>query len=445
MFHINLSTTLNNDNLLKTSMFTFKKGVLLPEEKLTAKSPIVVAPLPDKVVIPLQQHIGAPCEPLVKVGERVRIYQKIADTKIPNSAPIHASASGTVVDIADFPSPLGVDAKSIVIERNGDKEPDLRKKDVESYSSKRLLELVRESGIVGLGGAAFPTHLKLQPQKPVDTIILNGSECEPYLTSDHRLMLEHAQDIIMGLRVEMKILGVQKAYIGIEDNKRDAVLSLQKFVENDKTIKVVELKTKYPEGAEKILIKAILNRECPHSSLPSEVGVVVSNVATAKAIYDAVYYERPLIERVVTVTGAVKKPQNLLVRIGTPLKILLDFCKSSEPQKIVVGGPMMGVAQYTDQVPVTKATTGIVVFDKPVEERPMHCIRCGRCVDACPYNLVPTTIAKASEKGKFQLAELYHAMECMECGCCSYVCPSNIPLVQHIRVAKAEIMKGKKK
>jgi electron transport complex protein RnfC len=425
-------------------MLTFKKGVFPHEAKLTSSSQIVAAHLPTKVILPLQQHIGAQCEPLVKIGDKVTICQKIAESNNPNSVPIHASISGTVVDIADYATPLGFETRSIVIEQGNaaEAQPKLPQAD---YSQQQLLDVIKEAGIVGLGGAAFPTHLKLQPKQHVDTLILNGCECEPYLTSDHRLMLEHAKEIIMGLRVEMKVLGVSKAYIAIESNKSDAMLALQKELPNNSEIAVVALKTKYPEGAEKILIKAVTGRYCRHTKLPSEVGVVVSNVATAKAIHDAVYLGKPLIERVVTVTGAVANPQNLLVRIGTPVRELLDFCKASNFQMLIVGGPMMGISQYTDQVPVINGTTGILVFDHAEEQHISHCIRCGRCVDACPYNLLPTTIAKASQKGMYMLAELHYAMECMECGCCAYVCPSKIPLVQHIRLAKAEIAKRKQK
>jgi electron transport complex protein RnfC len=422
---------------------SFKRGVHLRDSKLSADAKIVQAPVPKRVVIPLLQHIGAPCEPLVKIGDKVKRYQKIADTKAPCSAPIHASISGTVTDISKHPSPNGTNVLSIVIEQSGE-DGSAPKKDTKAdrLSPEQLLERIREAGIVGMGGAGFPTHIKLKPKTKVDTVVLNGSECEPFLTADHRLMVEHAEEIMKGLELEMKILKVRRAIVAIEENKQEAVEEMRKFA--NKRIEVIPLKTKYPEGAEKILIKAVLGRECAHTRLPSGVGVVVSNVATAKAIHDAVYYRKPLTERVVTVTGDVSEPKNFMVRIGTPIHDLISICGAGNPDKIISGGPMMGVAQYTDKVPVSKTCNGVLVISKAVDETPLHCIRCGRCVDACPYFLVPTEIARAAEHGRFGLADHLHAKECMECGCCSYVCPSNIPLVQHIRVAKAETLKQEK-
>lgn len=426
---------------------SFKKGVHPREEKLTQDKPIILGPIPKKVIIPLQQHIGQACEPIVNIGDKVKLYQKIAEPKGKISAAVHSSICGKVVDICEFPTPLGISTKSIVIERNDEKEQQLDfDKSADNYNPRQLLDLIREAGVVGLGGACFPTHIKLQPTKPIDTLIVNGCECEPFLTNDHRLMLEKAEEIIKGAKIELKILGIEKAMIAIERNKEDSIAHFEKLLKDEKDISVVCLKTKYPQGAEKILIKAVLNRNCRHSALPMDVGVIVSNVATAKAIYNAVYYKKPLVERVVTVTGDVNSPQNILVRIGTLVRDLINFCNGyrGTPAKLIAGGPMMGVANYTDEVPVTKGTTGILVLNRLQEETKIHCVNCSRCVDACPYNLLPTTIAKASEKSNWQLAELYHAMECMECGCCAYVCPSKIPLVQHIRLAKAEIAKVRK-
>ena len=426
---------------------SFKRGLHLADSKLSAEAKIVVAPVPKRVVIPLQQHIGQICEPLVRIGDKVKLYQKIADSNALVSAPVHSSVSGVVLDIREHPSPNGLSVMSIIIEKSDEKEMNLDyDAGAESYDAKRILGLIREAGIVGLGGAAFPTHVKLQPKKHVDTLIVNGCECEPYLTADYRLMLEKTEEIVKGIRLELKVLDIESAIVAIEDNKPMAVQAMKNALAGDKDISVVTLKTKYPEGAEKLLIKVLLGRKCKHSSLPSDVGVLVSNVATCRAVHDAVYCKKPLVERVVTVTGDVRNPKNLLVRIGTQFSDVIKFCggHTGVASKLISGGPMMGTANFTDEVPVTKATTGIIVMDKIDRHKEMHCIGCGRCVDACPYDLMPTIIAKASAKSNWQLAELYYAMECMECGCCAYVCPSRIPLVQHIRLAKQEISKLKK-
>jgi len=427
---------------------TFKKGVHLLESKITAKEKIVIAALPKKVVIPLQQHIGAPCEPLVKVGDYVKKYQKIGDSKAPISAPVHASISGKVIAIKEYPHPLGKDILSVVIGGDDkDEEMTSEKKDIDKLSKEKLMEIIREAGIVGLGGATFPTHIKLNPpkEKKVDTLIINGAECEPYLTTDHRIMLEFPDEIIKGIRIIQKIIQLKKIFIGIEENKKDSIRLLQN---KDPSIKVILLKTKYPQGAEKILIKTITNKEVPSGGLPMDVGVIVQNIATVKTIHDAVYESKPLIERVITVTGAVKKPKNMLVRIGTPIKDIIQQCGGyfGEPRKIIFGGPMMGIAQKTDEAPVIKGTCGILVQNKQTInlEKESYCIKCAKCVDVCPINLMPILIAKASENKKFDLAREYGALDCFECGCCAYICPSKIPLVQKIKDVKLEIQKNAK-
>lgn len=427
---------------------TFKRGVQLIGYKLTSKEKIIPAKLPSKVVIPLQQHTGAICEPLVKVGDIIKKYQKIGDSKSYVSAPMHASISGKVTEIDIYHHPLGKKVLSIVIESDGkDEALPLEKRDVERLSREILLTIIKEAGIVGLGGATFPTHVKLNPpkEKKIDTLIINGAECEPFLTADHRVMLEHYFDIIQGIHVIMKIIGIRKTFIGIEANKIEAIKLFEKELQYDPSIHVFALKTKYPQGAEKILIKTITGKEVPSGGLPMDVGVLVQNIGTVKAIYDASYEGKPLIERVVTITGAVKRPKNLLVRIGTPLKEVIEQCGGylGEPQKIIFGGPMMGIAQYTDDVPIIKGTSGVVVQNKQTinKQEESYCIRCGRCVDVCPIHLMPTLIAKASEKKKYDLAKEYHALDCFECGSCAYACPSKIPLVQYIKVAKNEIIK----
>jgi len=427
---------------------TFKRGVHFLELKFTASKKIVKAALPKKVVIPLQQHIGAICEPLVKVGDHVKKYQKIGESKSFVSAPVHASVSGKVTEIKEYPHPLGKKILSIVIESDGkDEEIAEKPMGIEKLSKEQLLEIIKEAGIVGLGGATFPTHIKLSPpkEKRINTLIINGAECEPYLTTDHRVMLEFPDQIIKGIKLIMRITGVKRTFIGIENNKKDAIQILEKK-NNNSDIKIIPLKTKYPQGAEKILIKSIIKKEVPSGGLPMDIGVIVHNVGTVKAIYDAVYENKPLIERVITVTGAVKEPKNILVRIGTPVKDIIQQCSGylGEPKKLIIGGPMMGLAQHTDEVPIIKGTSGILVQNKQTinTEEESYCIKCGRCVDVCPINLMPTLIAKYAEKEKFDLAKEYGALDCFECGCCAYVCPSKIPLVQQIKIAKNEISKN---
>lgn len=314
-------------------------------------------------------------------------------------------------------------------------------------SPDALRQIIREAGVVGLGGAAFPTHVKLAPppDKRVDTLILNGVECEPYLTCDHRIMVEATAEIVEGMKILMHVLGVRSGIIGIERNKPDAIAAMREAVKGEPGIRVVDLPVKYPQGAEKQLIQVLLGKEVPAGGLPADVGVVVQNVMTARAVYQAVRYGRPLVERVVTVTGeGVRDPQNLRVRLGTPVSLLVEACGgfTEEPGKIILGGPLMGMAQYRLDVPVVKGTSGVIVFPRSVAaaagER-LPCIRCGRCVEACPMSLVPSHITLFSEAGQFEETERYHVFDCIECGICGYVCPSRRPMVQLIRFAKTAL------
>lgn len=428
---------------------SFRGGVHPPEEKITSQKPIQELPLPKKVVIPLSQHTGVPAAPVVKVGDRVKTGQKIGETQGPISSTIHASLSGKVVDISDYPHPLGPPSLAITIESDGKDEyhPDIKhNNEYFRLHPNEIREIVREAGIVGLGGAAFPTYIKLSPSedKWIDTVILNGCECEPYLTCDHRLMIEKTYEIIEGLKFIARTLEVTFCYIGIEKNKRDAIKAVEEEIHNEANMEVAPLKTKYPQGSEKQLIKAILNREVPSGGLPLDVGVVVQNVGTALAISEAVKKGRPLIERVVTVTGkGIKNPANLKVRIGTLFQDLIDYCGGfvGRPGKIIMGGPLMGFSQYTTLVPVIKGTTGILILPQEemeeVEER--ACIRCGRCVDACPAGITPNLIGKFASKDRFDWAREYGALDCMECGVCAYLCPAKIPLVQLIKYAKTQL------
>ncbi len=429
---------------------TFERGVHPHDSKeLTAHKPIEKAHLPKRVVIPLSQHIGAPAKAEVNIGEEIKKYQLIGSPPGFVSAPVHASLSGKVIAIGDFLHPSGRMIPSIVIESDG-KDEGVPLKDNPDYlrlSPDEIKGLIRDAGIVGLGGAAFPTSVKLSPpkEKPVDTVILNGAECEPYLTADHRLMVERPREIVNGLKLIMKALGVSKGYIGIENNKPDAIEAMEAVVANESDIEVRTLTVKYPQGAEKMLIKAIIGREVPpKGGLPMDVGVVVQNVGTALAIYEAVRYGKPLIERVVTVTGkGIREPKNMMVRIGTMLTELLEDCGGlvDGAVKVIVGGPMMGFAQWSLDVPVVKGTSGILVQTEedffPSEEY-FTCIRCGRCVDVCPMGLNPSMLSILSEKGHYEEAKEYNLFDCFECGSCAFVCPSKRPMVQFIRLAKSQ-------
>ncbi|KXZ40174.1 electron transport complex protein RnfC [Alkalithermobacter thermoalcaliphilus JW-YL-7 = DSM 7308] len=434
---------------------TFRGGVHPPHrKKYTEHIPIKRASDPKVAYIPLQQHIGAACTPIVNVGDTVKVGQKIGQPQGFVSAPVHSSISGKVKAIKEHPTPGG-NTLCIIIEndfKNEIHESVKSKGDIQTLTKEEILEIIKEGGIVGMGGAGFPTHVKLSPpkEKKIDTVILNGAECEPYLTADHRIMLENSEDIVYGLKAIMKVLDVNKGYIGIEDNKMDAIEAMKKAVKDEKNIEVVPLKTKYPQGAEKQLIYACIKKEVPSGGLPMDVGVVVNNVGTAAQIAKTIKTGMPLIERVTTVTGScIKNPQNLIIKIGTLFKDIIDECGGfkEEVGKVIMGGPMMGLAQYTLDVPVIKGASGILCLNKKEATIPKSksCIRCGKCVYICPANLQPLYISAHSLKYNFDKSEEYKALDCIECGSCSFICPSKRPLLQSIRVAKREIIAKKRK
>jgi Na+-translocating ferredoxin:NAD+ oxidoreductase subunit C len=435
---------------------TFKQGIH-PEynKELTRDKPLKKAKRPDKVVIPLQQHIGAPCKPLVKKGDHVNLGQKIGDSESFVSAPIHASVSGIVKDISKIMTPSGKEAMAVFIEADKDDiidESIKPKGSLETLSPKEIKDIIKEAGIVGLGGAMFPTHVKLSipDDKEVDYLILNGAECEPYLTVDYRIMIERSEDVLFGLKVLMKAVGVNKAIIGIEDNKPEAIKAMEKVVINEPGIELKVLETKYPQGGEKMLIKAILGREVPSGGLPLDVGVIVNNITTAVAISDVIKTGMPLIERSISITGrGINEPSNLIFRIGTSIKDLIKEAGGYKgvPGKVILGGPMMGVSQHETDVPGLKGTSGILVL--PREEVPDYdpqpCIKCARCVDVCPTFLMPVTLANFVEHEMYDELEKYNVLNCIECGSCSYICPAKRPLLHYIRIGKAEIIARKRK
>ncbi|MCD5401797.1 electron transport complex subunit RsxC [candidate division NPL-UPA2 bacterium] len=420
--------------------------------ELTRDKPIREAKLPGKVVIPLSQHTGALAEPRVKVGDEVKVGTRIGESDKFISSPIHSSLSGKVAAIEKHSHPVLGSALAVVIEGDGKderEEPTLR--EPEEVTPEEVRKIIAWAGIVGLGGAAFPTHVKLTPPqgKRIDTFILNGAECEPYLTGDYRIMVERANGVVQGLRLIMRTLGVKQAYVGVEKDKVEAIESLSEALRGEEGVEVVPLEVRYPQGAEKQLIKTLLDREVPSEGLPLDVGCVVNNVGTALAIYEAVKFGKPLYERVVTVTGrAVNNPLNLRARIGTPIGALIEECGGfrEDAGKVIVGGPMMGLAQYTLDVPVTKGTSGILCLrerEAALREE-MPCIRCARCVDTCPMGLLPTELRKEVRARRWEKLSDYNLLDCMECGCCQYVCPAHIPLVHLFKLGKSELARLKR-
>lgn len=428
---------------------TFPGGVHPPEEKEHSRSkPIRKIPLPPTVTIPMIQHLGAPCKPLVKKGDRVMRGTMVGEAGGYVSAPVHASTSGKVAKVEPVDHPFGRRILSVIIEADGEdgwEEGADTPQDYSKLPPQEKKELIFKAGLVGMGGAAFPTHVKLSPpsHKPIDTFILNGVECEPYLTADHRLMLENPEEILKGMAIIMEILGVKRGIVGIENNKPDAIKIMEERASAFDGITVEGLRVKYPQGAEKQLIKALLGREVPSGGLPMDVGVVVHNVGTSFAVYEAVALRKPLIERVVTVAGdGITEPGNFLVRIGASIQVLLEEAGvRPAAARLVMGGPMMGLAQYSADTMVIKGTSGILVLMDDSLYEPHNCIRCGSCVRACPMQLIPSELSILCEGMNFVLAREKNLLDCIECGACTFVCPAKRPIVHQVKFGKAEVQR----
>ncbi len=431
---------------------TFDKGVHPKDHKeLTAHKAVRTALLPKTVIIPLQQHIGPPCECLVKKGDIVTEGQKIGEGVSFISAPVHASISGKVKDIDAYPHPSGRKVPSVVIEGDGETknwEEGKLKVSLDKITAEEIRDRVRDAGIVGMGGAAFPTSVKLTLPKgrKIHTVILNGCECEPYLTSDHRVMIEDPEKVVWGIKALMKATGASRGIIGIEENKPEAVRAIRDVHDGAPGIETFVFETKYPQGAEKMLIAAAINKKVPTGALPLDVGVLVNNVGTAAALYDLFHYNKPLIERIVTVTGdALKEPGNLLVRIGATFEEVINQCggikRETTEVEVLNGGPMMGITQSVLTVPVIKGTSGITVLGaEGIKKKSIEpCIRCASCVDACPMGLMPYRLGDLGIRARVDDFMKWAGMNCIECGCCSYVCPSRRPLLQWIRLGKLRV------
>lgn len=426
---------------------TFKNGTHPEGNKHHTKDkPIEVLNAPVMVILPVSMHIGAPAKICINVGDDVKMGQEIAQAGGFVSAPVHATVSGKVTKIENALHPNGLKVMSVFIENDFKDElhESVKPIEYENMTQDELCDALFKSGIVGHGGAAFPTHVKVKSGiGKIDTIIVNGAECEPYITSDHRLLLENPQEIIGGIEILMKIFGVRNVLLGIEKNKANTFERIEEQIHGNDSIKLCPLEEKYPQGAEKQLIYALTKREVPTKKLPADAGCAVFNVDTCGAIYRYFTQGLPMMRRIVTVSGsAISNPKNLDVRIGTPIKELIEYCGGflRDPYKLLMGGPMMGVAQFSTEIPVIKGTNAILAFDKTGDlPTPTQCIRCGKCVDVCPMSLMPTYIYHYGENNDLESLNDYNTMDCIECGACSYVCPAKLPLVQGIRAGKHKI------
>ena len=440
---------------------TFKiGGVHPPENKLSAQGEIITLPLPEQVTIPLSQHIGAPAVPTVKKGDQVKVGQIIGQAAGFISANIHSSVSGTVMSLDPVIDASGYPRPAVTIKVEGDEwDENILKDPINkqpgTFTKEEILAAISAAGIVGMGGATFPTQVKLSPPpgSTAKVLIINGVECEPYLTADHRLMLEHGKELIIGIQLIMKALGVKRTIVGIENNKRDAIEELGKLARLADGIEICPLKIQYPQGGEKQLIQATTGKFVPSGGLPIAVGAVVQNVGTVYAVYEAVMKHKPLFERVVTVTGkSLKEPGNYLCRIGTPISQLIEAAGGlpEDTGKVIGGGPMMGKALTNTNIPVTKGTSGILLMrqEESARKEYRNCIRCSKCVSVCPMGLEPYYLMLLGEHNKLEMLESEKIMDCIECGSCSFTCPANRPLLDVIRLGKArtgQMIRARKK
>lgn len=430
---------------------TFSGGIHPDYYKdISLREPLRGGPDADVYIIPLSQHIGAPNTAIVNKGDFVEEGQIIGESKSFVSSPVHSPVTGKVKDIKKAIHPALGPIEAIFIEK--DKEAvnkEYKENDVENITALEIIEKVKKAGIIGMGGASFPTHVKLSiPEgKKIQTLIINGAECEPYLTCDHLLMTKKTEEIIKGLELVIKVINPEKTYIAIEDNKKAAIFSFTKALKKNlhkalDNVSVVTLHTKYPQGGEKQLIKAVAGKEVPPGKLPLDIGFLVQNVGTLNAIYEAVYFDRPLTERIVTISGdCMNRPGNFLFKVGTTVKDIIEQCPvmfTKEPKKIIFGGPMMGFSQVTKETPILKNTSGVLFFSSEKAEvfEEKNCIKCAKCVDTCPVKLVPTEIMKNVKKAKWAEVEKLCINDCMECGSCAYICPARIPIVQYIKEGK---------
>ena len=431
---------------------TFRGGLHIPDHKEnTNKVPIRKIDGAPVHIFPLRQHIGATLEPKVKVGDLVKIGDVIADSDAFLSVPVHASISGKVTDIKPYFHPSGIKTTAIFVENDNqyDVSENIKPYDINSMSKEEILKAIKNSGVVGMGGAGFPVFVKLSPpeEKKVTHLIINAAECEPYLTSDHRRLLEQGEKVVRGLKICLGLFGLNKGYIGIEANKPDAIAALKAL--NDEKIEIVPLRTKYPQGSEKHLIKAVSGREVPSGGLPVDVGAIVMNVDTAYQIAETFETGMPLISRIITVAGdAVKNPCNLEVRLGTPFSFVFENAGGflCEPKKVLNGGPMMGIAQYSLEAPTIKTTSALLALTEVAEVYNPNtpCIRCGRCTLHCPMHLMPLYLSKYSKEDNLEMCEKYHILDCIECGLCSYQCPAQQGLVQNIRIGKQKVLEKRR-
>ena len=431
---------------IRADRFEGYYGGIHPSEnkELSEHVDLVKFPAPETVVIPLSMHAGAPANAIVEVGDEVKVGQKIGEAGGFISSPVHSSVSGTVTAIEVHKHATRGECLSVVIKSDGKDtlhESVKPNKDLDSLTPEEIIDIVREAGIVGMGGAGFPTFVKLKPAKPVDTILLNGCECEPYLTADHKVLLAYADEVVFGLKAMIKTVGAEKGIIVIEDNKEDAVKLMEEKTADIDNIEVFVAKTKYPQGAEKMLIKNVMKRQVPSGGLPADVGCVVANISTTKAVSDAIQTGMPLIERVVSVTGEkIKNPGNFIVKIGTNTKDLIDYCGGVTDDDVMykAGGPMMGFVLSDTNVPIMKGSNGIIAIEPDVTTA-VECIKCGRCMDVCPMELTPLYFAKLADAEDWMGMKEKNVMDCLECRCCEYICSSKIPLVSKIKAGKAAI------